>query len=54
MTCKHCGRPITLGPPTPEPYWYHPSTQSVYCWLSSDVPAERAMRATPAQERIAR
>lgn len=52
-TCKHCGRPIVQGPPTPDPYWYHPANQSVYCAdrRAGAYPPADAKRATPAQER---
>jgi hypothetical protein len=43
MRCANCGRPVVFGPPTPDRYWYHPATQSVWC----DLATTATRRATP-------
>lgn len=45
--CRNCGHTIGLGHPTPDPYWYHLHTNSVYCWLTTERPEERNVRAEP-------
>lgn len=49
MTCKNCGNRIVRAE-TPDPYYYHPDTQMVWCYDPSDSEIEldrRHLRAEP-------
>lgn len=39
--CRHCGK-VIMQAHAPEPYWFHPRGQTVYCYPDSPTDTTRA------------